>query len=69
MRAVFARILPFSLGLAPASSVEGADCIDYADYVHWVGGVSLPPYSTSVTLDGHIAYVVTGYSGSGTGRV
>ena len=53
--AVRAGIIP-SLAFC-YTGCASAQCIDYADYVHWVGGVDTPQYVQSVVLRGQLAYV------------
>jgi hypothetical protein len=40
-----------------------AQCIDYGDYLHWVGSVYTPWYAEDVAIVGSHAYVAGGYSG------
>jgi len=46
--------------LVPSLAVS-QDCIDYGDYLHWVGGVELTGWdwggSSSVAVAGNFAYV------------
>ena len=48
--------------LAP-SLVASQDCIDYGDYIHWVGGVDTPGEAWGVAVAGSHAYVADEYSG------
>ncbi len=41
----------------------GADCIDYGDYLHWVGGVETPVRALGVAVVGTHAYVTLGSYG------
>ena len=50
-----------SLALVFQSSAQ--DCIDYGDYVHWVGGV-LPSNAECVVVQAGYAYVTGGYGTS-----
>ena len=36
---------------------SGADCIDYGDYLHWVGGVQTPGQPHAMVLSGNYVYV------------
>ena len=46
-----------------ALSMAQANCIDYGDYVHWVGRVDTPGSAYGVAVSGTVAYVAD--SGSG----
>ena len=43
--------------------VAGAECIDYGDYLHWVGSVDTPGEAIDVAVSGSYAYVADYASG------
>ena len=47
----------------PASGFGLAACIDYQDYLHWVGGVDTPNPALDVAVSGSYAYVAEGSAG------
>jgi hypothetical protein len=64
-RNTFARMaLRFSLSLLILIALPGlvrAYCIDYTDYVRWVGALDVPGHAREVTIEGEYAYVAGGY--------
>jgi len=40
-----------------------ADCIDYGDYIHWVGAVDTPGAAKGVVVAGSYAFLSDGTSG------
>ena len=45
------------------SLAASQDCIDYGDYLRWVGGVDTPNDAYTVAVAGSYAYVADNYSG------
>jgi len=45
------------------SLAASQDCIDYEDYLHWVGGVDTPTDAYGVAVAGNYAYVAAGEFG------
>src|SRR5512140_192870 len=51
------------LGRSFAASPVSADCINYADYIHWVGGEGTSGGSLGLAIQGNYAYVCSdGYA-------
>ncbi len=50
--------LVFSTG-----ALQAQGCVDYADYIHWVGSVDTPDRAYGVVVAGSYAYVADYYSG------
>ena len=48
---------------APGSAQPPSDCIDYADYVRPLGGVSTSDRAVHIAVAGDFAYVADGFSG------
>ena len=42
-----------------------AECVDYENYLHWIGGVKVPTWGTGddIVIDGSLAYVAADYWG------
>jgi len=55
-------IFPSVFSLSP-DVLESWDCIDYGDYVHWIGGVGTPGTAQAVAVSGSYAYVTVGSYG------
>jgi len=47
--------LPVPSVWVPSASAQ--DCLDYGDYLHWVGAVDTPGYARGVAVAGNYAYV------------
>ncbi|MBU1950372.1 MAG: hypothetical protein KJ927_16775, partial [Candidatus Eisenbacteria bacterium] len=56
-------ILAAALSCICSSGLAGAECIDYRDYIHWVGCVDTPGDAWGVAVSGFYAYVADDYSG------
>ena len=50
-------IMAAFLMLLPKTALS--DCIDYADYIHRLGGVDTPAQEADIALSGNMAYVIT----------
>src|SRR5262249_16895862 len=59
---VFVAGAALAVALGPRAAAS-QDCIEYADYLHWVGSVATPGYAQSVALSGRYAYVAARFSG------
>jgi hypothetical protein len=57
--ALFVAAILFACTLGTAR----AECVDYADYIHRVGGVSTPGEASGVAVSGTHAYVANGSHG------
>ncbi|MFZ1946842.1 MAG: hypothetical protein WAW06_04795, partial [bacterium] len=44
-------------------AAASAECIDYGDYLHWVGSVATADYTRDVAVSGTCAYVADLYAG------
>jgi hypothetical protein len=59
-----AAILVLALvACACATQLASAQCIDYREYLHGLGGMELPGYATGVALYGSFACVADGGAG------
>ncbi len=58
---LFAGIVLFTAGVFTHGSMA-ADCIDYAEYLHWVGRVDTPGEAPGIAVVGSYAYVADGIS-------
>ena len=56
----FKKLVVLSLVLALPLSAVAQDCIDYRDYLRWVGGVATPGGAYGVDVAGTHAYVGSG---------
>jgi len=59
----FTLLLALSGLVFPVSALHSQDCIDYADYLHWIGGVDTPGSAYGVAVSGGYAYVADQHSG------
>jgi len=50
------------MGMALSSTAHATDCIDYSEFIHWLGAVDTPRESMGVTMEGHLAYVADSFS-------
>jgi hypothetical protein len=51
------------LAHSSATVVQGQDCIDYADYLHFEGSVDTPGYAVKAAVTNTRAYVADGATG------
>ena len=49
--------------VGPGGGDPAVECIDYGDYLHWVGSVETPDDAQGVAVSGSYAYVADYYSG------
>lgn len=56
-------VLATAMGCVCVAGAVSADCIDYGDYLHWVGGVDTPGNAAGVAVSGSYAYVADYTSG------
>ncbi len=64
------RWCTMSLGIILASAISlstapAQDCVEYSDYMQWIGGIESPNIGRAVALDGDYAYVAYGHYNSG----
>jgi len=56
---ILAVVLLVALGSPAVPSLGSADCVDYRDFIHWVGSIDTSGAARDVAVSGSFAYVAT----------